>query len=142
MSTTGYAGFYIGAAGGPEGAFFHQHAHVVGQSGPQQIGFEVIATNNFAGTGGFCSLFGGYGRSYDQYYLAVEGNGNISSVQYNQKNDEYVHQNFAKTFFNLRYSAGVSVLPGIFLTDSTLLYGRVGYANAHLKIIEGADPSH
>lgn len=140
VGTSCYAGFYIGAAGGPEGAFFNQHAHVVGYS-PQAISFDVLATNHFSGTGGFGSLFGGYGKIYNQYYLAVEGNGNISSVNYEMKNDEYVHNNFATTFFTMRYSGGVSLLPGIFLGDNTLLYGRVAYTNARLKIIEGADPS-
>lgn len=140
FTTSSHAGFYLGASVGPEGAAFSQRSHVVGQ-GNGALNFNVIATNHFSGTGVFGSLFGGYAWIHHQYYLAGELNGNISSLQYNLINDEYVHQNFAKTYFRMRHSEGVSVLPGIFLSETTLFYGRIGYSNGHLKIVEGADPS-
>lgn len=140
LNTSAHAGFYLGASAGPEGASFSQRAHVVGQ-GNGALNFNVIATNHFSGTGVFGSLFGGYAWVHQQYYLAGELNGNISSVKYRLTNDEYVHQNFAKTDFTMRQSEGVSALPGILLSETTLFYGRIGYSNGHLKIVEGADPS-
>ncbi len=139
-ATSSHAGFYIGASVGPEGASFSQRSHVVGQ-GQGALNFNVRATTHFSGTGVFGSLFGGYAWIHHQYYFAGEFNGNISSVKYNLTNDEYIHHNFAKTYFTMKNSEGISVLPGIFLSEATLFYGRFGYSNGHLKIVEGADPS-
>lgn len=72
--------------------------------------------------------------------MAGELNANLSSVKYQYINDELVHNNFAKTTFTVKHSEGISLLPGYFLTDTTLLYGRVGYANGKIKIKE-SDPS-
>ncbi|MFI4919229.1 MAG: outer membrane protein [Legionellales bacterium] len=137
-----FAGVYIGASVGPEGASFSQKSHVVGQNSHQPQGvFNVYATNHFSGIGVFGSLFGGYAWSSQRYYLAGEINGNLSSVKYKLTNDELIHQNFAKTTFTIKSSEGVSLLPGFFFSDNTLFYARVGYANGHVKLAEGADPS-
>lgn len=139
-TTSVYAGFYLGASGGPQGASFSQRAHVIGSAGGFSS-FNVIATNHLAGMGVFGSLFGGYAWIHHQYYLAGEVNGNVSSLTYELVNDEYVHHNFARTYLTMRSSEGISALPGIFLSDATLFYGRVGYSNGYLKVVEGADPS-
>lgn len=142
-----FAGFYVGFGGGPEGGIFHQRTHVVGNSVNPPVdvnvvgAFNVIATNNLAATGGFGSLFAGYGWQRDRYFLAAEINGNLSTLQYTLTNDEYINRNFAETHFTIKSSEGISLLPGFFLADTTLLYGRIGYANGHVKIVEGADPS-
>jgi outer membrane immunogenic protein len=147
FSTPSYSGFYVGGGIGPEGAAFYQRAHITGNSGVGPVdvnttgAFNVIATNNLSGTGGFGTVFAGYGWRHQLWYLAGEINANLSSVKYKLTNDEYIHQNFAQTFFTIRTSEAITVLPGYFLTNSTLLYGRVGYANGRLKIFEGADPS-
>lgn len=135
-----FAGFYVGASTGPEGALFYQRAHVTRSSIYPFESFDVIDKNRFAGSGIFGSIFGGYGWRYDRFYLAAEGNANISSLEYKLTNDEYVHQNFSKTTFTIKRSYGVSLLPGYFLSETTLFYGRVGYANGRLKIKE-SDPS-
>lgn len=137
-STSCFSWTYIGVAGGPEGASFSQHSHVMGQNSSEGH-FNVQASNHFSGTGVFGSLFAGLAARYHRYYLAGEVNGNFSSVQYNLTNDEYVHQNFQKTFFTIKSSEGISFLPGIFLLDSTVTYLRIGYANGHVRIFEGAD---
>lgn len=137
-----FAGFYVGASIGPEGASFSQKVHVVGQNSNQPSGnFDVYATNHFSGIGVFGSIFGGYAWFLQKYYLAVEINGNLSSVNYELTNNELIHQNFAKTTFTIKNSEGVSLLPGFFFSDNTLFYGRVGYENGRVKLDEGADPS-
>ncbi|MGQ3889450.1 outer membrane protein [Legionella sp. CNM-1927-20] len=136
-----FAGFYIGASTGPEGALFYQRSHVTRFSIHPTDRFDVIDKNRFAGTGVFGSIFGGYGRSFNRFYLALEANANISSLEYKHTNDEYIHANFSKTTFTIKRSYGVSLLPGYFLSETTLFYGRVGYANGRVKIFEGADPS-
>ncbi|STX51092.1 Opacity protein and related surface antigens [Legionella busanensis] len=135
-----FAGFYIGASTGPEGALFFQRSHVTRTTIYATDNFDVIDKNRFAGVGVFGSIFGGYGRAFDRFYLAAEGNANISSLEYKLTNDEYLRGNFSKTTFTIKRSFGVSLLPGYFLSENTLFYGRVGYANGRLKIRE-SDPS-
>lgn len=140
IASPSFSGFYIGAGFGPEGAHFIQKAHVVRPGGPFQGGFNVFDTNHFSGIGVFGTLFGGYGWRHNRLYLAGEVNGNISSVQYKLENDELVHHNLSVTRFTVRYSEGVSLLPGFFFSDYFLAYGRVGYANGHVRIRE-SDPT-
>lgn len=147
LSTPCFSGFYVGAGGGLEGASFSQKSRVIGASNGTPVdvnvtgAFDVLATNHLAGVGGFGTVFGGYEWRRNQYYVAGELNANLSSLKYSLTNDEFIHQNFAQTSFTMKTSEGISILPGIFLTNSTLLYGRIGYANGRLKIFEGADPS-
>ncbi|WP_419420836.1 outer membrane protein [Legionella sp. D16C41] len=136
-----FAGFYIGASTGPEGALFYQRSHVTRPNFFGTGGFNVIDKEHFAGTGVFGSLFGGYGWAFNRFYLALEANANISSLEYKLVNDEYLHGNFLKTTFTVKRSYGASLLPGYFLSENTLFYGRVGYLNGRVKIHEGADPS-
>jgi len=134
-ATSSFAGLYLGASIGPEGASFSQKAHI---SRPGT--FNAVDKNHFSGLGFFGSIFGGYGWKHDSYYLAGEINLNLSSVEYKLNNDEYLHLTFSKTFFNVKSSEGISLLPGYFLSDSTLLYGRIGYSNGRVKIVE-SDPT-
>ncbi|RUR15252.1 outer membrane protein [Legionella septentrionalis] len=136
LSTTPcFAGFYAGASMGPEGASFKQRSHVT------RLGtFDVIDTNHFAGTGMFASVFGGYSLIINHFYVAGEVNANLSSVQYDLINKEYIHQTVSKTYFKVKSSESVSILPGYMLASNTVLYGRLGYANGRVKIVE-ADPT-
>jgi outer membrane immunogenic protein len=139
-----FSGFYVGASVGPEGAVFSQKSHVTRPADPlnplQPGSLNVVDKEHFAGMGVFGSLFAGYARTYNRYYLAGEININSSSVKYQLVNDEYAHSTFAKTYFNLRYSEGVSLLPGYLLSENTLVYARIGYMNGKLKIVE-SDPT-
>ncbi|MFT4059821.1 MAG: outer membrane beta-barrel protein [Legionella sp.] len=131
-----FSGFYLGAGVGPEGLHFNQNAHA------KLIGtFDVIDRNSFSGIGVFGTLFGGYGLTiYDNFYVAIEGNGNLSSVEYKLTNKEYIHHTLSKTTFTVKNSEGVSLLPGYFLSENTLVYGRIAYANGRVKIHE-SDPT-
>ena len=136
LASPSFAGFYVGGAVGPEGATFSQRAHVI-----RPGTFDVIDKEHFSGTGVFGSIFAGYGFNFwGSFYMAGEINGNASSVEYDLVNEEFLHQNFSKTYFTVRYSEGVSFLPGYFLSENTLVYGRVGYINGRLKIVE-SDPT-
>lgn len=131
LAAPSFAGLYVGAAIGPEGASFSQKAHVW-RAGT----FDTIDKNHFSGLGGFGSLFAGYGVMHDKCYLALEINGNLSSVEYKSNNDEYLHGTSARTTFTLKSSGGVSALPGYFVTEDTLFYARIGWINGRLKINE------
>lgn len=136
-----FAGFYVGASVGPEGASFSQKAHVVRYAPDGGPGtFNVVDKQHFSGLGVFGSIFAGYGWTYNRFYLAGEVNANISSLQYKLTNTEYINSTVSKTTFEIKNSEGVSLLPGYFLSDNTLVYARVGYANGKLKIVE-SDPT-
>lgn len=130
ISTSAWAqGFYIGAGLGPDTADFKQARNVT------RLGsFNVKDTTHLSGTGLFGSIFGGYGWNRNAFYLAGEINANASSVSFDSSNYEFVHSNFADTHYKIEHSFGVSLLPGYLLTDATLFYARVGYANGYFKI--------
>lgn len=130
-----FSGFYIGAGVGPEAARFNRNAHVT-----QPAYFDAIDRENYSGIGVFGTLFAGYGWNYKRFYLAGEINGNISSLEYKLTNTEYLHGTLSQTTFTIKNSGGVSALPGFFLTDTTLFYGRIGYINGRVKINE-SDPT-
>ncbi len=135
LSPPCFSGFYLGAGIGPEGSHFNQNAHVI------KLGtFDVIDREVFSGTGVFGTLFGGYSWVHKRFYLAGEINGNMSSVEYKLTNKDYVHRTLSKTTFTIKNSEGVSLLPGFFLSENTVFYGRIAYANGHVKIKE-SDPT-
>ncbi|WP_028388461.1 outer membrane protein [Legionella fairfieldensis] len=140
LATPCFSGFYVGVSGGPEGASFSQKAHVTRATIFATGNFNVVDKQHFSGTGGFGSLFAGYSLYYNRLYLAGEINGNFSTVEYRLVNDEYTHLHFSKTSFTVKSSEGAGLLPGYFLADSTLIYGRIGYANGRINI-DDSDPT-
>lgn len=135
IATPCFSGFYIGAGVGPEGARFNRNAHIT-RTGT----FDAIDKENYSGIGVFGTLFAGYGWNYKRFYLAGEINGNISSLEYKLTNIEYLHGTLSQTTFTIKSSEGISALPGFFLTENTLFYGRIGYINGRVKISE-SDPT-
>ena len=61
-STVSFAGPYIGASIGPEGASFSQDSHVRGEStkGTVISSFDTVDREHYSGTGFFGSIFAGY----------------------------------------------------------------------------------
>lgn len=129
-SASCFSGAYVGASLGPEGIGFNKKAHV------DSSDFNVVDKTFLSGTGVFGSIFAGYQWIQNQYFLAAELNANLSSAYFKSINDEYKHSNFGKTTYTLRSSQGISVLPGYFIGPKALMYLRLGYMNAHLKINE------
>jgi len=128
-ATTAQAGWYIGAGLGPDTVDFKQNGHVF-----QPGNFSVIDKTHLSSTGIYATLFGGYGALvHNQWYLAGEVNGNISSTSFRSSNSEYVHSTFSNTKFKINNSVGISVLPGYQYSPGTLFYGRLGYQNGHFR---------
>lgn len=129
-----YAGFYAGVGLGPDTVDFNQRANVFGPPSPgHPQNFNVINKTHLSGTGIFGTLFVGFERLYNQYYIAGEINGNISSVTHTEFNHEYIHANFADTFIKINNSVGISAIPGYQFNPNTLFYGRLGWTNSELK---------
>ena len=134
LITPSFAGFYTGAAIGPEGARFSQKAFVT-QTGASFL--STVDTEQHSGVGGFGSIFAGYSGTHERFYLAGELNANLSTLKYSQGNNEYFFGSYSRTIFRINRSFGASILPGYLVTNNTLLYARLGYTNGHLKVSEG-----
>ncbi len=130
FSTSAWScGFYVGAGLGPEATDFKQSSTIVSPGS-----FNVKNTTHFSGTGFFGSLFGGYAWNQKQFYLAGEANINMSSLDFQASNDEFIHSSFSETHYKMQHEVGLSILPGYLFTNTTLFYGRLGYANGNFKI--------
>lgn len=128
------AGFYGGAGIGSDTVDFNQRSLVSPISdGVHPVDFNVINKSHLSGTGVFGTLFVGFEKLYNKWYLAGEANANISSVTHTEYNHEFVHLNFADTFIKMQNSFGLSVLPGFQFTPSTLFYGRLGWTNSKIQ---------
>jgi len=69
-------------------------------------------------------LYAGYGMTFqDHYYLGGEVFGAYSSNKVGVPGDD----------MRLKYSFGISLLPGVKLSDSTMLYTRIGWVNSKFE---------
>ncbi len=77
-------------------------------------------------------VFVGAGMTFaNHYYMGLEGFFDASS------NDaEFLGASIKNT-----WDAGIDFVPGIKITDSTMLYGKVGYVNGEFKGISSSDTS-
>jgi outer membrane immunogenic protein len=135
------SGFYIGAGLGPDFGKFDVNANV-SEIHNGAFGFNVRDEEESSATGIFGTIFAGYGHKFSNLgpqmpntlYLAGELNANLSSLKHSNSNSEFVHKVFSNTSYRIRDSVGISVLPGIFYSDTTLFYGRLGYSNGNFKV--------
>lgn len=144
FSTVSWGGceFYVGLGVGPESANYRQKSSVIQATPFNAItNFDVIDKTHLAGKGWFGSLFAGYAMQFspcdtdcEKLYLALEANADIRSVKFKSSNDEVLHLNFNHTAYKMGRNFGISLLPGYLLTDCTLFYVRVGYANGRFSL--------
>jgi outer membrane immunogenic protein len=135
-NTSWLDGFYFGAGFGPEAQEFREDAAVA------QIGNFFVKNHDYkSGRGMFGTIYAGYERYFPvqftdciSWYLAGEINGNLSSASFESYNKEFVHKNYSNTDFRVQRSWGVSLLPGVLLTDTTTLYSRIGYSRGRFKV--------
>lgn len=133
ISSSFAQGLYVGLGSGLEGANFTQDAHVKQQEN-QKVNFDVIDKQHQAGTGVFGSIFIGYGLNYCRFYLAGELNANASTVEFKSSNSEFIHKTFSNTYYKIRRSYGISLIPGLVLSNLSLLYARIGHVVGNFEI--------
>lgn len=135
-SSLGYAGVYTGLGLGPDTIEFKQRSNVVyyDAANPTQ-GFNVIDKTHLSARGVFGTIFGGYEYLNNQFYLAGEINGNLSSAVFKSSNIERIHGSYSSTAYKIKNSVGISLLPGYQFSPATLFYGRLGLTNGHVKVI-------
>lgn len=120
-------GFYAGVGIGRDTANFDQKLTINSTA--------FVADNDANGSGALGTVFAGYSWLFNKFYLASELNAALSSIDHHS----YVSSTTVPAFtLNNRYAiantVGISLLPGIKITDASLIYGRLGYVRSQLKI--------
>lgn len=138
---------YVGFGIGPEAVVFRQKAVIINRPPNGGNPTSIIDKNEFGGEGGFLSLLAGIGTRFslfdsncDNFYLAAEINANSRTLKRKLTNEEFNNFNFSHTYYQMRRDLGISLLPGIFFSDCTLFYARLGYANGRF-IVDTTDTS-
>lgn len=129
------SGLYVGGGLGGDSIDFYNKSYI--KQDPTQQLFSVINTTEQAAQGIFGTGFAGYGFVREAFYLAGEANINGSTAAFKTTNKEYDHPGMQATYTRTKIlpSWGLSVLPGwLLLQDTTLLYGRFGYAGGLFNI--------
>lgn len=122
------SGLYLGTGIGVDATEFRITSY------PSQAGnFNVINKTQVSAQGILGDLFAGYSLRYCWLSLAGEINGSLSSARFHTSNQDFVHDSFAGTTYKMNRSWGISVLPGIILPETTMLYGRVGYVSGYFN---------
>jgi len=121
------AGFYAGAGVGVDTVNFKQVSNVFSTN------FDVINKSHLSASGVFGTLFGGYELLCNQFYLAGEINGNLSSTGTTTSNKEFVHGDMTDVILKVNNNFGVSIMPGYQFSPATLFYGRSGMANSKIQ---------
>jgi outer membrane immunogenic protein len=119
-------GFYIGAQGGYDN-YRAGINHSVTVAGTSFVANPTLSSNGFVG-----GFFTGFGMNFYQYgYLAAElfGNGSTANQSYNL--------NYGTTSSTSKVTQdgdwGISVLPGIKVNPSSLVFLRLGWNQARLR---------
>lgn len=85
---------------------------------------------------GFGQLFAGYGIPFSEFfYGAIETNLNFyeNSNSFNPRSPRFFVPNLVSTEISQEYGIQISLLPGIFITEDNMLYGRLGYGYERFK---------
>lgn len=140
--------FYLGASVSADTAKFNTNGSGVNES---ESPFFISATSknlDWSSSGINGEIYAGYRMVFqDHYTLGAEIFGSLSTLAGNLDADaaiavpffpadDQVFQGFAR--IKSDYSAGVAILPGIKLSDSTTFYGRLGYVNTLFKVTDTA----
>ncbi|MGB6977158.1 MAG: outer membrane beta-barrel protein [Gammaproteobacteria bacterium] len=128
LPTTLFAdGFYVGVEGGYNVAGIQKGNTNFISAAPNGILGSTNAYTNLTSfaEGGLGGLYVGYGkRQMDGVYLGAELNGDLNAASANTVDTSVKPE--ANVTEKLRNDLGLSLLAGYFLTNSSLLYGRVG----------------
>lgn len=116
-----FSGFYVGAQIG-HGLLEAENTGVRVSQGGARVNDAVIDRASVGLTGG---LLAGYGETFGAFYLGLEAEAEVASVNWNIERDP------AGRLYTMekRGAVGVGARAGYVLNDSVLLYGRVGVVN-------------
>ncbi|RDI38378.1 outer membrane protein [Aquicella lusitana] len=125
-STAAFAdGPYVGASLGAEAGSFN-------------LKDDSGSSVDFGGRGAVGSIFGGYGATVNQnIYLGGEVFANLTSTSADIK----VDSDNVKDSIKNKYGYGISFIPGVMLSDHTMVYGRAGLVRSRFEVKESAPVS-
>lgn len=153
-------GFYIGASiDRDRGKFSSNYAYSAvhtANGGSISVPVALSGSSNLGGTGLGGEIFLGYATTFMQRgYLALEAFGDLTTnrSKVNQAAVAFTDDGSAGSFSNSlqlrqKWSAGVSLIPGMKVTPDLLLFGRVGWIMSKFNLngsmgssIQSGDPS-
>lgn len=120
-------GFYLGAQLGYDS--YRVNRNVNGTAG----GITVTSSGVTNATGAVGGLLAGYGQYFDMFYIGGEIFINTSDASQGSSSTSTSGPTSASSSFKVGTSYGISLLPGLKVNDSSLLYVRLGYNEASLK---------
>ncbi|OGT38256.1 MAG: hypothetical protein A3F12_07350 [Gammaproteobacteria bacterium RIFCSPHIGHO2_12_FULL_38_14] len=86
---------------------------------------------DFSGRGAVGNIFAGYGATLtDTFYLGAEVFADLTSAE----SDIKAGTDSSKDTLEERYGYGISVIPGVMLSDHTLAYARAGIVRSNFKV--------
>ncbi len=109
-----YDGLYLGLDGS-----YDKHKAVSYRTENQPAGFVLPNTNTYSDDGPAAGIFIGYRQSVDRFTVAAEARYTYSFVK---------NEITAADTFNPTNEFGASVLPGYWVTDNVILFGRIGFS--------------
>jgi opacity protein-like surface antigen len=86
---------------------------------------------SFDSRGVIGSLFAGYGYNVDHFYLGLEGFFNQAS---NKSGTKTIANGQVRRYISQKYGYGVSLMPGVAITDGALLYLRAGVVRTNFQV--------
>jgi opacity protein-like surface antigen len=118
-------GLYLGGGWGYDAYKIRQSVSLTDRGGTFDQGNPTVSAKGFV-----ARLFVGYGQYFDWFYFGGEAFVNTSGANTTYFINDYGTDISARTGF------GIGLLPGLKLSDLSLLYMRLGYARTSLKIQE------
>ncbi len=136
-------GFYVGLAAGYDSYRIAQDTFInLSELDPDlALGDSVSREHVLNATGAVGGSFLGYGKYFSQMYntyLGLEVFGNWSGAQTETK-DRFTNtlgSSVTKDKINVKNNYGISVLPGVKLFNTALLYVRLGYNWSKIEVKE------
>ena len=128
------SGFYVGGQVGYDSYRVRQNETTA--TGIAGVG-TVTLSRLVNPTGFVGGLFAGYGQYFnDYYYLGGELLGNYSNAQSSTSTSSSAAGTLYSQTMNVYGSWGLSLLPGLKVNDTSLLYARLGYRWDRMKVNE------
>lgn len=123
-------GPYVGVGVGYDSYRIRQNSSISDDDGDVFSANPPLSGRSFVG-----SIFAGYGQYFNNmFYLAGELNYNFSDAE-----AKYSVGNALSAYnasISGRNSFGVSLIPGVKVTDASLLYAKIGYVRTNFKATE------
>ncbi|MCD6047312.1 MAG: Opacity protein and related surface antigen [Gammaproteobacteria bacterium] len=128
---------YIGLGFGYDSTDFYKRLYITNSSQTEIYDKK----DDLAATGVFGNLLAGYQWDFNNFLLATELTGNLSTLKYHAYYSDNEANETSKGNFTISKSYGISVLPGYFILPKVALYAHLGLVRGDFKYSEYKDNS-